>query len=324
MITGSAFGASPAQGMRGKPRNPFLVWLVWPLITLGIYHLVWWYKINDEARKFDPRIEVNPVLSVLALFPGGIIVVPALVSIYRTGDRLRAMQASAGRTPSVVPVIGLLLAFLFSLYSLYYQVNLNGVWASYGGGRVKTGRTENFDPKVVEYVGIYSRPPVSAVGDFNLDSSVQFAIPGGWEALDSSSLRQLEQEQGRSFLGALAHTCSSSNITSHIVVEPSWPDPAAEFRQGMPLWDVAQDRAASTPGGSLAAPPIEFGVSGRFACYIPIAADGPSLYASVFIQANGRAYPVFLFTPWGDVEETLPALRTVLDTWQWLDLTGER
>ncbi|MDR0342036.1 MAG: DUF4234 domain-containing protein, partial [Nocardiopsaceae bacterium] len=33
-------------GRAGKTRNVFLVWLVWPFITLGIYHLVWWYKIN--------------------------------------------------------------------------------------------------------------------------------------------------------------------------------------------------------------------------------------------------------------------------------------
>ncbi|MBV9095118.1 MAG: DUF4234 domain-containing protein, partial [Streptosporangiaceae bacterium] len=34
------------EGRAGKTRNIFLVWLVWPLITLGIYSLVWYYKIN--------------------------------------------------------------------------------------------------------------------------------------------------------------------------------------------------------------------------------------------------------------------------------------
>ena len=56
-------------GAIGKHRNPFLVWLVWPLITLGIYHLVWWYKINREVRDFDQRIEVSPGLAVLPSFP---------------------------------------------------------------------------------------------------------------------------------------------------------------------------------------------------------------------------------------------------------------
>jgi hypothetical protein len=132
MANGSSISASPGQSVTGKHRNPFLVWLIWPLITLGIYHLWWWYKINDEARKLDPRIEVRPVVSLLALFPGAIIIVPALVSVYRTGSRVRTMQEVSGQTPSVIPILGLLLAFLFSLYSLYYQVTLNQVWASYG------------------------------------------------------------------------------------------------------------------------------------------------------------------------------------------------
>jgi hypothetical protein len=134
MATDESFtvSASVGEGLSGKRRNPVLVWLVFPFITLGIYHLWWWYKINDEARKLDPRIEVDPVLSLLALFPGAIIIVPALVSIYRTGDRLRRMQAAAGQTPSALPIIGLLLAFLFSLYGLYYQIILNQIWDSYG------------------------------------------------------------------------------------------------------------------------------------------------------------------------------------------------
>ena len=83
-------------GRAGKTRNIWLVWLVWPLITLGIYHLVWWYKINREARDFDDKIEVEPVLSLLALVPGGLIIVPPFVSVYRTGERIAQMQEDAG------------------------------------------------------------------------------------------------------------------------------------------------------------------------------------------------------------------------------------
>ena len=124
--------SQPSQGLSGKRRNPVLVWLVWPFITLGIYHLYWWYKINDEARRLDPSIEVNPLTSLLALFPGAIIIVPPFVTVYRTGERLRSMQQAAGQAPSVLPIIGLLLMFVFSLYSLYYQISLNGIWSVYG------------------------------------------------------------------------------------------------------------------------------------------------------------------------------------------------
>lgn len=128
---GDTVGTS-GQGVTGKPRNIVLVWLVWPLITLGIYHLYWWYKINEEAGRFDSRIEVSPVVSLLALFPGAIIIVPPFVTVWRTADRIRAMQRAAGMAPDCLPVLGIVLMFVFGLYSLYYQLKLNEIWAALG------------------------------------------------------------------------------------------------------------------------------------------------------------------------------------------------
>ena len=131
-MTSTPNSVQPGRGLTGKHRNSVLVWLVWPLITLGIYHLYWWYKINDEARRLDPSIDVNPLVSLLALFPGALIIVPPFVTVYRTGGRIRSMQQSAGIPPNVLPIIGLLLMFVFSSYSLYYQISLNGIWRNYG------------------------------------------------------------------------------------------------------------------------------------------------------------------------------------------------
>ena len=83
-------------GRAGKTRNIWLTWLIWPLITLGIYHFVWYYKINREARDFDENIDVQPELSLLAVLIGWIIIVPPFVSIYRTGERIAQMQEDAG------------------------------------------------------------------------------------------------------------------------------------------------------------------------------------------------------------------------------------
>lgn len=118
-------------GRAGKTRNIFLVWLVWPLITLGIYHLVWYYKVNREARDFDRRIEVDPVMSVVAVSVGALVIVPPFVSIYNTGQRIARMQQAAGMQPTCNPVIGLVLVFVLSLHSLYYQQELNRIWAHY-------------------------------------------------------------------------------------------------------------------------------------------------------------------------------------------------
>jgi Domain of unknown function (DUF4234) len=119
-------------GRTGKTRNIVLVWLVWPLITLGIYHLVWWYKINREAHDFDERIEVDPVWSMLALLIGWIIIVPPFVTVYRTGERIAQMQEAAGMQRSCNGVIGIIGMFVLSLQSLYYQYELNKIWTHLG------------------------------------------------------------------------------------------------------------------------------------------------------------------------------------------------
>ena len=69
-----------------KVRSPWAAALL-PIVTLGIYHLVWWYRINRELRDYGNAkgydLGQNPTNSVLALFPGGIIIVPALVTYWR-------------------------------------------------------------------------------------------------------------------------------------------------------------------------------------------------------------------------------------------------
>lgn len=118
-------------GRVGKNRNIFLVWLLWPLLTLGIYHLVWYFKVNRETYSFDERIEVKPWLSVLAVALGWVLIVPPFVSVHRTGRRIEQMQRSAGLEPTCNAWVGVVLLFVFHLTPLYYQSELNRVWAQY-------------------------------------------------------------------------------------------------------------------------------------------------------------------------------------------------
>jgi hypothetical protein len=136
-IAGGGAGALDVRGdgmtgRAGKTRNIWLTWLIWPLITLGIYHFVWYYKINREARDFDEKIAVEPAISLLAITVGLIIIVPPYVSIYRTGERIAQMQEDADMERSCNGWIGLVLSFFFGLYSLYYQYELNRIWARLG------------------------------------------------------------------------------------------------------------------------------------------------------------------------------------------------
>jgi len=120
-----------ASGLAMKPRNPWLVWLVWPLITVGIYHLVWYYKIHKEMAEFDRRRSVPVAGPMLVLLLLSWTFVAPLVSYYNCGTRMANTQRSAGLQPTCSPVIGLLLMFVFGAGTVYYQFELNRVVAVY-------------------------------------------------------------------------------------------------------------------------------------------------------------------------------------------------
>jgi len=119
------------EGQSYRKRNPVGVWVLAGLLgvfTLLIYPLVWYYRINDEARRYLHDDSIRPGVSVLAIVPGFLLIVPPFVSIYHTGQRIQRMEERAGVVKTIEPVLGLVLAFLYSLYIWYYQSHLNGLW----------------------------------------------------------------------------------------------------------------------------------------------------------------------------------------------------
>jgi Domain of unknown function (DUF4234) len=116
-----------------KIRNP-VTCLILDIVTLGIYGLFWWYYTNRDlaalgrARGTDELGE-NPTNSVLALFPGGFIIVPAIITIINTGKRIKAAQRIAGKPEEANEWIGLILCLVFFPVALwFYQDQLNKVW----------------------------------------------------------------------------------------------------------------------------------------------------------------------------------------------------
>jgi hypothetical protein len=114
-----------------KVRNPWAVALL-PLITLGIYHLVWWYRINRELRDYGYAKETdlgqNPTNSLLALFPGGIVIVPLLITYWRGFRRVQEASALAGREQPNGWIGIILYLLLAPALWAYMQVSLNEVW----------------------------------------------------------------------------------------------------------------------------------------------------------------------------------------------------
>jgi Ca2+/Na+ antiporter len=117
-------------GTTVKIRNPFLVF-VWSLLTLGIYYVVWYYKINRELRDAC-GVDVSPVIAILAITIGWLVIVPPFFSWYRTFERIVQAQRNAGLTSEASPILGFIL-FLIAVVFLpveviYAQDELNKVW----------------------------------------------------------------------------------------------------------------------------------------------------------------------------------------------------
>ena len=121
-----------APGAVAKIRNPILV-VVFSLITLGIYQVFWWYYANREMADYGRARGTNelgdsPAKSTLALFPGALIVVPAIWTYVTTFQRIQATQ----RLNSQVPINGWLGLVIFLVISPvlvgYMQSGLNSAW----------------------------------------------------------------------------------------------------------------------------------------------------------------------------------------------------
>jgi Domain of unknown function (DUF4234) len=138
-----AVGAGP--GATAKTRHPVAVPAL-IIITLGIYGLYWWYQINREmvdlgrARNAD-GLGDSPTKSLLALFPGGLIIVPPYISLYNTVKRIqRAQEVTTGQVTlnGMIILVLIIGSFLIGVAGLvvpgYIQAELNKAWEAVGAG----------------------------------------------------------------------------------------------------------------------------------------------------------------------------------------------
>jgi hypothetical protein len=125
-------------GDRAKIRNPLGV-VGLSLITIGIYFFFWWYSINREMRDLGRArgrdLGQSPGNSLLAVALGWIIIVPPIVSEWRTSMRIQQAQETVGVQPTVSgPVIFILLFLIGPVGVWYAQSELNKVWEAERSG----------------------------------------------------------------------------------------------------------------------------------------------------------------------------------------------
>ncbi len=128
-----------------KIRHPVAV-PVLTIITLGIYGLYWWYQVNREMRdlgltRSTAGLGEKPLNSLLAYFPGAIIIVPPYVSLYNGIKRVqRAQEVTTGEVTmnGWIVLILIVVSFFIGITGLivpgYIQAELNKCWETVGGG----------------------------------------------------------------------------------------------------------------------------------------------------------------------------------------------
>ena len=137
-ISGRADATRVAIGTAGvaaRLRDPVRV-LVLDLLTLGIYGGVWYYRVNREMATLGrargtTELGRNPTNSLLALFPGFLLIVPTIVSLINTVKRVRAGQRLSGIPEAQhvsIPLGFVLLLLIPPVGSWYCQKALNQVW----------------------------------------------------------------------------------------------------------------------------------------------------------------------------------------------------
>ena len=117
------------EGANVKIRSPAAVFVL-ALVTLGIYYVVWYYKINRELR--DLGIGTSPWTSVIAITLGALILVPPFVSMWNTCGRIAEAERRFGVDPPLSQGVGMLfyvIAFFFLPVELIYlQDHANKAW----------------------------------------------------------------------------------------------------------------------------------------------------------------------------------------------------
>ena len=117
--------------IEGRPylqRNPLGV-LGLSVVTLGIYFFYWYYKVNDELRRFEHDESISPTRSLMAMLFGWIIIVPPFIAIWNTANHIQAAERRAGVLQQIEPVLVLVFQIVFSLVNPpYMQDHMNRIW----------------------------------------------------------------------------------------------------------------------------------------------------------------------------------------------------
>jgi hypothetical protein len=178
------------------------------VVTLGLYWLFWYYRVNDDVRVILRNYSIRPLVSTLAIvgmFVAGPIVVVAIlaewwwllavaglfvlmgwVGFLHTGRRVVTAQEQIGVEPSSAGLAMLLYVVAGFLGGSYLQAGLNRAWTKGGDDERRRRAAPAPAAPAREPVKPFPRPAPGAatnrVAPADLGSRVtfQFELPNGY------------------------------------------------------------------------------------------------------------------------------------------------
>jgi mannose/fructose/N-acetylgalactosamine-specific phosphotransferase system component IIC len=116
------------EGQSYLKRNPLGV-LGLTVITLGIYFLYWFWKINDELRLYKRDESISPTRSLMAMLVGWLIIVPPFIAMYNTSKHVQDAEQRLGVQPQLEPALTIVFLLIVAIgNTIYVQEHLNRIW----------------------------------------------------------------------------------------------------------------------------------------------------------------------------------------------------
>ncbi|MDH4113791.1 MAG: DUF4234 domain-containing protein [Actinomycetota bacterium] len=195
------------DGRAYRVRTPLGVFAL-SVVTLGMYWLYWYYRVNDDVRMFLRNYSIRPLVSTLAivgfftagpvivlavltevwwlLAPAGLLIVMGLVGFLHTGRRVITAQELADVEPSSAGIALILYVMTGFLAGSYLQAGLNRTWARAAGKERERLAAGSAATPEREPVRPFPRPAPQAganlvtPGDLGSRVTFQFELPNGY------------------------------------------------------------------------------------------------------------------------------------------------
>lgn len=133
----------------GKIRSPWAVWWLSGL-TLGIYYLVWYVKLNKEVAR---AAGCDVTVGALGLWLSQCVAIANWVGLAHTAQRLTTALERAGEVPTVSKGRTILASLWFWSQTRYLQRRANQLWLALEN-QAAVGVSET-----LELIYAYSRGP---------------------------------------------------------------------------------------------------------------------------------------------------------------------